>query len=149
MSITAAALPQRRLAELAALTATTTAVGAAAAVVYTVDPTKPSFLPQCWLYAATGLWCPGCGGTRAVHSLLHGDVAAAFSYNPLFMVALPFMLAFAARYAFGILVPSHRMSGNIAVPPRLVMSIAVGLVLFAVLRNIPVEPFTFLAPPDV
>jgi len=52
------------------------------------------------LYAATGLglpcpfrtltgWeCPLCGATRLAASLLQGDLAAAFGYNPVVLVAL-------------------------------------------------------------
>jgi hypothetical protein len=45
------------------------------------DPTQRSILPPCPFHAATGLWCPGCGLTRAAHHLLRGDVAAALSSN--------------------------------------------------------------------
>lgn len=44
-------------------------------------------LPPCLFRQITGLHCPGCGGTRMVESLLHGDVAAAWSYNPLLLTA--------------------------------------------------------------
>ena len=36
----------------------------------------------------TGWDCPFCGGTRLGSALLHGDVAAAFVYNPLVFVSL-------------------------------------------------------------
>lgn len=36
----------------------------------------------------TGWECPFCGGTRLGSALLHGDVAAAFAYNPLVFVSL-------------------------------------------------------------
>ncbi len=32
--------------------------------------------------------CPGCGTTRALHALVHGDVAAAFGWNPFTMTLL-------------------------------------------------------------
>lgn len=31
-------------------------------------------LPPCMLHAMTGYYCPGCGGTRAVTALFHGDL---------------------------------------------------------------------------
>lgn len=36
----------------------------------------------------TGWECPFCGGTRLGSALLHGDVGAAFAYNPLVFVSL-------------------------------------------------------------
>jgi len=39
-------------------------------------------IPPCMLHMATGLYCPGCGGTRAILSLLRGDLTASFLYHP-------------------------------------------------------------------
>lgn len=40
-------------------------------------------LPGCVLYTYFGLYCPGCGGTRAVISLLHGHPLKSLWYHPL------------------------------------------------------------------
>ena len=37
----------------------------------------------CPIRRITGIPCPGCGSTRAIMSLLHGELAAAVSTNPL------------------------------------------------------------------
>jgi len=135
----------RRGGHVAAVVASGAAALGGLAVVYAVDPTKPSFLPVCPLNAATGLWCPGCGATRSLYSLLHGDIASAFAYNPLFFVVLPFIAYYASRFA----VQALRSSGarmELDMAPRTAYAIAVALVVFGVSRNIPVDPFTFLAP---
>ena len=40
-----------------------------------------SIVPQCHFYRATGYLDPGCGGTRAVQSLLTGNIMASIKYN--------------------------------------------------------------------
>ena len=45
-------------------------------------------LPSCYLYELTGIYCPGCGCTRAVYALIHGDVILSLKQNPLVIVSL-------------------------------------------------------------
>lgn len=42
----------------------------------------------CPLRMLTGWECPLCGGTRLGSALLHGDLVAAFAYNPLIFLGL-------------------------------------------------------------
>lgn len=42
----------------------------------------------CVFHAVTGWDCPLCGGTRLGAALLHGELAAAFGWNPLVFVGL-------------------------------------------------------------
>ncbi len=41
------------------------------------------FMPPCIFYSLTGLYCPGCGGTRAVLELWHGQIFRSFYYHPI------------------------------------------------------------------
>jgi hypothetical protein len=52
-------------------------------VLYTFPPISSRFYPQCVFRQLTGLDCPGCGTTRALHHLLHGRVSEAFALNPM------------------------------------------------------------------
>lgn len=36
----------------------------------------------CMLLYTAGIYCPGCGGTRAVFALLHGHILKALYYHP-------------------------------------------------------------------
>lgn len=65
------------------------AAAALAAVYFAVDPAAERWMPVCVLRQATGVSCPGCGTQRAVHALLHGDIAAAWRFNALFVVMIP------------------------------------------------------------
>lgn len=42
----------------------------------------------CVFYTLTGFYCPGCGGTRAVLSLLHGHFLRSFFYHPVVIYTL-------------------------------------------------------------
>jgi len=58
-------------------------------VLFFFAPEQYGFYPRCLFHTLTGWQCPGCGGLRATHRLLHGDLASAFRLNPLFVLLLP------------------------------------------------------------
>ncbi len=71
------------------------------AVLYACPPGGGyGFYPPCLIKTCTGLSCPGCGSTRALHALLHLRFSQAFSLNPLFTCAAPFLLLWLARRLF-------------------------------------------------
>lgn len=93
--------------------------------------------------AALGIWCPGCGGLRAVNDLTNLQFADAASSNLLFVIALPFVLFGLVRWV------NDEWRGRIRVTdPRTARLIATGAIatlsVFAVLRNLPM--FAWLAP---
>ncbi len=99
----------------------------------------------CIFQKLTGLHCPGCGAARASRALLHFDVLLALDRNVLFVLFAPFGVYFILkqyiRYVFGKdVLPMFRISYPVGV------AILVSVVLFWILRNIPVFPFTILAP---
>jgi Protein of unknown function (DUF2752) len=109
-------------------------------MLFFLNPATTWFFPPCLLHKFTGLYCPGCGSTRALHCLLHGEVYEAMRNNALIVLALPLVA--------GILV-LRAASGRPATASRwrwVVILLAV-LVLFGVVRNIRRPPFTLLAPP--
>lgn len=65
------------------------------------DPSAgDSLFPPCPFYSTTGYKCPGCGSQRAAHALLNGEIGRAWSYNPLLLFFLPYLiLAGLAEYA--------------------------------------------------
>lgn len=117
---------------------------AATSLVALVDPYEGGRFPTCPLLALTGLYCPFCGGLRAVHDLAHLDLIGALERNPLVVVGLPFVV-------LGLIVWGQRAftGRRIPVPPAVVRTLAgsaliVLLVLFGVLRNVP--GWTWLSP---
>lgn len=73
------------------------ALAALVALLFFFNPVEHAFFPRCFFRVITGWDCPGCGGLRAAHQLLHGEVRAAFVLNPLLVLALPFAAYFTAR----------------------------------------------------
>jgi uncharacterized protein DUF2752 len=98
----------------------------------------------CPFRALTGWDCPLCGGTRMGSALLHGDVAAAFAFNPVALVGI------AVLGVLGVLWVLEALGGPAVRPPakvrrwlvrttpqqRLVAFFVVGVV-YTVLRNLP------------
>ncbi|MEZ5463582.1 DUF2752 domain-containing protein [Dokdonella sp.] len=129
-------IPLRPWLPIAALVVAALAAGI---VLMLVNPfADGSFLPPCPLHELTGLYCPGCGTTRALHALLHGSVPLALSMNPLAVItvlAIPVMLWNSWR-------PGHAWMARIS-DARIWLVLVVA---FAVLRNLPWEPFVRLAP---
>ena len=50
--------------------------------------------PACPFHEMTGWACPGCGATRCVRCIFHGDVRGAFLVNPLMCATLFGIVAF-------------------------------------------------------
>ncbi|MBT2209868.1 DUF2752 domain-containing protein [Actinomadura sp. NEAU-AAG5] len=48
----------------------------------------------------TGYYCPGCGATRLVHALTHGDAGTAFGFNPLLFLLLPVFAYMYLRWTY-------------------------------------------------
>ena len=48
---------------------------------------------SCVMASTTGFPCPGCGGTRAFLSLLHGDFLGSLKYHPLLIPAFAILSA--------------------------------------------------------
>ncbi|WP_149204428.1 DUF2752 domain-containing protein [Actinotalea subterranea] len=139
--MSAASTPARRRQLIAPVT--TAVAGIAAAVVaFGVDPYEPGHFPTCPVLSMTGLYCTGCGTLRAVHSLLHLDVAGAWGMNPLALLLAPFAVATWAAWV------RRAWTGEPLrwlAPPWAVGVVLVAMALFTVLRNL--APFApYLAP---
>lgn len=104
-------------------------------VYYLLNPSEYPWFPGCQFYRLTGMSCPGCGGQRALHFLLHGEFGLAWHYNALFVLLLPVSLWFVLRlfqwWVSGRQMPAvftHRFV------PWIAGSLLVG---FGLLRNLP------------
>lgn len=116
---------------------------AGAAILYFFNPAQFGFYPTCMFYKTTGLLCPGCGTLRAMHQLLHGHVEAAFGFNALFVLSLPFVAWACFRAARER--AAHKPAWAWIRPAWLWLGLVV-FVLFGILRNFPSASRYWLAP---
>jgi len=99
------------------------------------------FLP-CLFHQMTGLYCPGCGLTRAMHALVHFDLQRAIRMNAFFILSAPI---------FGLLLlrmyrPLPKAMEACVKPLSNPWLWVIAIPLFGILRNLPWYPFYLLAP---
>ncbi|PZH00635.1 hypothetical protein C1I97_23070 [Streptomyces sp. NTH33] len=122
------------LGRLAVPAGVLTAVAGAFVYVGAVDPNEPGHYPVCPLLRYAGVYCPGCGGLRSAHALVHGDVPAALQNNAL---AVTGFLAFAVLWTLWAVRAARGRPSRIAPGPVHLWSLGVLLVAFTVVRNLP------------
>ena len=114
---------------------------AVAATVFFFDPATHRFFPGCTFHQLTGLNCPGCGATRSLHALLHGEFLAALRDNALLLAAIIF---FTARGGWFLVNHFRRRANGNFFPVKFLWPVLAVAVVFGVLRNLPA--FAFLSP---
>ncbi|KJS54946.1 DUF2752 domain-containing protein [Streptomyces rubellomurinus] len=140
-----ASVPPRVLRRLGPPLAALAAVAGPAAYVAAVDPNAPGHYPDCPFLAATGWWCPGCGGLRCVHALAHGDLTSALHDNAVAVLLLGVLAVLWLRWAWAALTGGA--PPGVSVGARRWALIGLLVLVFAVVRNLPVG--AGLAPPLV
>lgn len=115
-----------------------------AVLFFILDPNKTAIFPRCLFHTFTGGYCPGCGSQRALHSLLHFDIAGVVRYNFLF---LPAALVIFYHYLHPLLnrIFKWRLP-NVLYMKNTPWVILVIVIVFWIVRNLPWYPFSVLAP---
>lgn len=109
-------------------------VALAAVVLFLFPPQKYGFYPACPVYRYLHVLCPGCGATRALAALLHGQVGEALRLNWLIVTLLPVCGGYGAA--------AHRgwLRGEKFVWPRIPLAAIYGALavtgVFGVMRNL-------------
>lgn len=94
---------------------------------------------HCPIKTITGLYCPGCGITRMLLSIIQLDFYQAFRYNPLLFITLPIFIIFFLNTLIIKKEPLYNKISNKVWTIVIIIFIAYGI-----LRNIPF--FDYLAP---
>lgn len=100
-------------------------------VYFYFDPSD-HFFPRCPFLTMTGLECPGCGSQRAIHALLHGDLASVWHYNAALFLFIPMLIVLFVAELLRRRYPRFHDAVN---STWVVIATGVAIVLWWVLRN--------------
>lgn len=124
-----------------------------ASVMVLFPPSEYNFYPRCPFRLVTEIvlgvpmHCAGCGATRSLAALLHGNLAQAFAYNPLFVLLLPLLVFGGSRTVYETW--TGKKAARLRVPPWMMKALVVVLIAFWIARNLGVYPFNLLAPHEI
>jgi Protein of unknown function (DUF2752) len=119
-----------------------TGISAILVLFWFINPLNILF-PKCPVYLYTGLYCTGCGSQRSLHAFLNGNIADACRQN--FLATICYIALFAEIILLAVSKTAWRPS--VLLRQRYAaLIVLVALLIFTILRNIPVYPFTMLAP---
>ena len=109
-----------------------------------LNPSEHSFFPKCSFYVATGFSCPGCGSTRALFHLTHGNVLEALRLNPGLMALITLGLTDYVRFVVSVIRgnPFQTLFGRL----KLLGALMGVMLVYGVIRNLPWPLFESLAP---
>lgn len=102
-------------------------------ILFVFDPTATHWMPQCPSHYLTGYDCPGCGTLRAIHAILHGDIAAAWHFNAALFFAVPLIIALALAPHTRVGSPLRRFADSRWTP----LTVLLLLIAWTILRNLP------------
>jgi hypothetical protein len=110
------------------------AVAAAAWVVLHFPPASSRFYPRCPIFLWLRIYCPGCGGTRALAALLHGRLNEATHWNAMVVIFFPYAAVFLALTYWRAMRATTFLWPTI--PGSLLKLSLVLIAIFTVVRNL-------------
>jgi hypothetical protein len=113
-------------------------------LLYTHPPETSWFYPPCLFHRGTGFYCPGCGATRALYSLLHGNWKQAAQQNLLLVALLPALATFLVMQGFAAWKQAEGPWSAIA--KAIPWALLTVVVLFGLFRNLPFPWAAWMAP---
>ena len=89
-------------------------------------------IPTCPIYNYFGLFCPACGGTRAIISLLNLDLVSSILYNPIVIYSIFFTTLYLITEFINI-----NFNKKINIPFKLILKIGIFILFInCIIKNI-------------
>jgi len=108
------------------------------------DPSYSNIFPKCPFYSITGIYCPGCGSQRTAHNILNGNILEGIRHN--YLIALLALVLLYQTFMFIMSKVLNKDVDNLLHKSKVTNGILILIILFWILRNINLFPFTELAP---
>ena len=101
-----------------------------------------SFYVPCIFHKITHLYCPGCGITRMIISILKLNFYQAFRYNPLMFILTPFLIIYEIIYYINWLQDKY-----FKISKKIWYILLIITIIYTILRNI--NSFNYLIPTKI
>ena len=111
-------------------------------IIYLIIGKKYNLYIPCVFHEITNLYCPGCGITRMLFSIIKGEFYQAFRYNPLLFIMLPFFIFLLIDYLYNS--QKNKKSLYQKIPNTVWIILLIIVIIYGIIRNI--YPFTYLKP---
>lgn len=111
-------------------------------IIYLYLNKRFSFYIPCIFHKITHLYCPGCGITRMILSILKLNFYQAFRYNPLMFIMIPFIMTYEIIYYINWIHDK-----NYTISKKIWYILLIITIIYTILRNI--DSFSYLAPTTI
>lgn len=101
---------------------------------------------KCPIYSIFNLYCPGCGLTRMISSILRLNFYQAFRYNPLIFISLPIIILLSLDKYINWLKDKKTCLYN-KINNKTWYAILIITIIYFIIRNI--ETFDYLIPTSI
>lgn len=89
-------------------------------------------IPSCPIYTHLGIYCPACGGTRAVISLFHFDLISSIKFNPIVIYTIFFTTLYLITESINII-----FNKKINIPFKLILKIGIFILFInCIIKNL-------------
>jgi hypothetical protein len=86
----------------------------------------------CFFNLLTGLWCPGCGGTRSFNALMNGHILKSLHYNPAVILILIILILLYIQQILKINGVSKKILSS---GKKSVIAIFIIMIFYYIIRN--------------